>query len=125
MSEAVTTVRRAAVAVAAIMAGLSEGRKAGLTNAQIAEKLGMNPGTFSVRVTKLRQRFAADAAAKKAAGVVVVNPFDAIDAIKVSRKKNVFDSQAALVEKLNAVDAEDEDSTELDKAEVAADSVAS
>lgn len=124
MSEAVANVRRAAVPVAAILTGLTEGRKAGKTNAEIAESLGMNPGTFSVRVTKLRQRFAADAAAKKAAGVVVVNPFDAIDALKVSRKKNVFDTQAAVLEKLNAVDAEDEDSTELDRAEVDADSVA-
>jgi DNA-binding Lrp family transcriptional regulator len=104
MSENVAASRKAAVPTDVVLSALVEGRKAGLTNNQIAEKLGMNPGTFSVRVTKLRQRFAADAAAKKAEGVTVVNPFDAIDAIKVSRKKNVFDSQAAVLEKLNAVD---------------------
>lgn len=64
--------------------------KEGKSNKEIAQLLGMNLGSFSVRLSNLRKRTAEDCEAAKAAGKSVVNPFDAIVSRRGNTKKNFF-----------------------------------
>lgn len=112
MSEVAVVVRNASVSTVAFLAALLAGRRAGKKNAEIATGLGMNVNSFNVRVTTLRKRCEKDAAAKRAKGETVVNPFDEIDKLKSTRSaSNVFDN-AELTAKLAEVDGETGESPE-------------
>lgn len=118
MSE-VAVARNASVSREAKLAAYAAGRKAGKTNKEIAESLGMKESSFSVSISQLRKRFAEDAAAKAANGVTVVNPFVEIDKLKAARtaaSKNVFDNADLLA----ALDTETETETADAEGETAA-----
>lgn len=80
------------------------GVRANKTNAEIAADLGMNLNTFTVRISQLRKKFAADAKVKTDKGETVVNPFDGLKRAVRKRAENVFDTNAETLKKLAEID---------------------
>lgn len=104
MSEVTTVERSESVPSDKVVAAYITGRRAGKSNGEIAESLGMKKNSFSVRITNLRKKFAADAKAKADKGETVVNPFDNLPARSRGKAGNVFDTNKELLEELAKAD---------------------
>lgn len=102
MSE--TVERRVSVSGEKFRQGYFSGIKAGKTNKEIAESLGMTVATFNVRLSQARGKARKEVEAAKAQGKEVVNPYDSVKTIRSRRVSSELEAANAVVASLDALD---------------------
>src|SRR3990167_4600339 len=95
-------VKNAPVSGPVFLDGYRAGNKAGKTNKEIAESLGMSLATFNVRLSQARKKFAE----LHAAGKIAVNPLDGLKTNRKSGSSSLVEYANKLVSDLDAVDSE-------------------